>query len=286
MITTFTITGADDSVDPADLFRLQHSYPFVEWGILMKDDPKHKHKPRYPSWDWLKKLANTNAWDIQIKPVDVTVKHVDTPNAPLITSTLKPINVSPDMTLNLSLHLCNDYVKDFVMGGFTRFFADMPYALMGKFRRIQLNGIEAHDMSEAFVDYLRKSPHMTYILQASHTEAGEAMARELWEQGVNNIAILLDASAGNGVHPQGWPEPVAGAICGYAGGLNYTTLLPAILDINDVTDTMEPSPQESRLPNWIDMETGARSGIEGKQFDLSKVRECLGIASPYIFNYL
>lgn len=56
-----TITGADDSVRPFDLFALSTEFSFVEWGVLFST--KRIGTPRYPSSKWmyeLEKIASPN----------------------------------------------------------------------------------------------------------------------------------------------------------------------------------------------------------------------------------
>ena len=53
-ICTVTITGADDSVDPKDMAKLSHNYPFVEWSILLA--PCDEGCARYPSRKWTDRL--------------------------------------------------------------------------------------------------------------------------------------------------------------------------------------------------------------------------------------
>ena len=45
------MTGADDSVDPKELFRISEKYPFVEWGILFSKSATGRY--RYPSKEWI-----------------------------------------------------------------------------------------------------------------------------------------------------------------------------------------------------------------------------------------
>lgn len=59
-----TITGADDSVSPDELYRLSEQYPFVEWGILFSG--KHQGTRRYPSEAWLADLADTRPSTVKI----------------------------------------------------------------------------------------------------------------------------------------------------------------------------------------------------------------------------
>lgn len=48
-----TLTGADDTVDPGDLFQLSQEFPFVEWGILIGSKSRH----RFPSANWIRRLC-------------------------------------------------------------------------------------------------------------------------------------------------------------------------------------------------------------------------------------
>lgn len=45
-INRVTITGADDSVNPQDLYQLSLEFPFVEWGLLFSQNKQGQ--PRYP----------------------------------------------------------------------------------------------------------------------------------------------------------------------------------------------------------------------------------------------
>lgn len=78
MITTVTLTGADDSIHPQDLLTLQEDYPFAEFAILFSS--KREGTPRYPSGKWVDDLLNRSR------------------------------------TLSLSAHLCGDYAKNLLLG--------------------------------------------------------------------------------------------------------------------------------------------------------------------------
>ncbi len=56
MLTTVTITGADDKTSHADMVSLAKEFPFVEWGILVS--PKKSGTPRYPGADWIDELPD------------------------------------------------------------------------------------------------------------------------------------------------------------------------------------------------------------------------------------
>ncbi len=95
-----TITGADDSVDPADLARIQEEFDFVEWGVLFS--PKRRADARYPTDRWIRALI-----------------------------------LHDEFRRRAVAHLCGQYTRD-VQAGTTRAFVDRPILLA--FRRFQLNG--------------------------------------------------------------------------------------------------------------------------------------------------
>lgn len=78
MITTVTLTGADDSIIPKDLLTLQDDYIFAEFAILFSS--KREGTPRYPSGKWVDELLNYSN------------------------------------KLSLSAHLCGDYAKNLLLG--------------------------------------------------------------------------------------------------------------------------------------------------------------------------
>lgn len=53
-IQLVTLTGADDSVEPSELYDLSATFPWVEWGVLYSEKCG---RPRFPSDRWLTKLA-------------------------------------------------------------------------------------------------------------------------------------------------------------------------------------------------------------------------------------
>lgn len=87
MITKVTITGADDSITPAELMLLGEEFPFVEWGILFSNQFGN---PRFPSLEWIDDL----------------------------------LEIATNET-NLSLHLCGRYVRDLLLGN-DHFSQDIP----------------------------------------------------------------------------------------------------------------------------------------------------------------
>ncbi|CAK0802614.1 unnamed protein product, partial [Prorocentrum cordatum] len=84
----------------------------------------------------------------------------------------------------------------------------------------------------------------------------------------SNLAALLDASCGRGVAPEVQSLPVAGAHCGYAGGMGPETI---DRQLREIAVVLEGHPDTV----WIDMESGVRTrGADGSDvFDLAKVRQ-------------
>ena len=56
MLQTVTLTGADDSIRPAELADLSEEFPFVEWGILCS--ASKAGVPRFPSYKWMTHLRH------------------------------------------------------------------------------------------------------------------------------------------------------------------------------------------------------------------------------------
>jgi hypothetical protein len=64
MLTTVTITGADDAVDSKALLALSNAFPFVEWGILFS--VRRQGTPRYPSEAWRERLVRVFRDDLPL----------------------------------------------------------------------------------------------------------------------------------------------------------------------------------------------------------------------------
>lgn len=185
-----TLTGADESVDPADLVKISEAYPFVEWGILFSKSTHGNGRPRYPGTPWLERLAA----------------------------------VAP--RLSLSAHLCGGWVRDAAAGRLS-FAWDLP-SLFQHFARVQLNfhnlpmGFE-----QPLFRALLEHPKKDYIFQINglndrfyHYVHGTAV----------RAFPLIDRSGGAGVLPDRWPPPPEGDsresdYCGYAGGLGPENLV-------------------------------------------------------------
>ena len=257
MITTVTVTGADDSVKPSDLAEVAAEYPFVEFGILfsgtknrvriVEGDPPIPNKPRFPSFDWMMELL---------------------------------CHVEPKSHLALSCHLCGQSARDFLEG----VFLGGPQPINTHFRRCQVNthGI-LHDFhARRLRETVRQMTinGQRVIFQYDNVNANAMLAcvgrhvHDEYESADLSIAALYDLSHGGGVLPEEWSHPLARTAipCGFAGGLSPENVAGQIEKIMQVMGD---------APFWIDAETHLRSP-DDRQFDLAKVRRFLEAAKPYV----
>lgn len=226
MLTTVTFTGADDSIAPDELCYLSELYPFVEWGILFSQ--RHQGSYRYPSAAWIERLS-------KIKP----------------------------LRMKLSAHLCGWWVRDIVQHGNFGWHRAHEYADM--FDRIQLNFHAERMRGASGLDVVLNAGawHKPFILQCDNVN--DSLARDMALHWPGAVQPLFDTSGGAGVLPQSWPSPWPSTVCGYAGGLGPSTIVPELTKIAAVTGDSE---------YWIDMERRVRSADDTK-FELMKVQDVL-----------
>ncbi len=192
MITTVTLTGADDSVKPLELLALSQRYPFAEWGILVSG--KRYGTNRFPSKEW-------------------------------ITALLDAVPDYPDNKIfKLSCHLCGQYVKDILTGN------QVPMNDLGflweMFDRVQINthGIPHPYSAEAFKIFSSED-RKEFILQ--YDEVNQKILIDALCT-TANVSTLFDMSHGAGVVPKEWPEPFKTLKCGYAGGISPDNIVEQI----------------------------------------------------------
>lgn len=232
MIDKVTVTGADDSVSPSELFEIQANFPFAEFGILISEKyfTKRAAASRFPSRAWIEALF--------------------------------AVNKKSDKKLNLSCHLCGQWVKDALMGrfDFSRFGAD--------FQRFQLNThAEPHGCDlDALSVSIPESIEVIFQVDGVNELVHHMRKRR------RNVAALFDLSHGAGVLPAHWPMPIADVYCGYAGGLSPWNAKAEIERI---------LPFVGGKSIWIDAETHLRSN-SGEGFDLLNVVRFLEAAKPYV----
>ncbi len=162
-----------------------------------------------------------------------------------------------------AMHLCG--------GAFLGFVNNDPeiLGLMRGFKRIQLN-LEFGNVAGKYdpaklIEQIKAHPEFEFVIQ--YTDKNRDLLPKLSD--VPNHAILFDQSAGRGVAPDSWPEPIAGHFCGYAGGLNPDNIGKNLAAIDRIAGAAE---------TWIDMESGVRTD---DRFDLKKVEKILVTAKPF-----
>jgi hypothetical protein len=249
---TVTITGADDSISPAELLPLSREFPFVEWGILAS--ASNTGAPRFPSLAWMDAFRA----------------------------------MSIDNRLNASLHLCGRWVRMFLVGDLD----PLVPLLANGFARIQLNFHAERNKCEPAaalraMDNLRCrslfGAGLKFIFQLDGERGNDHLESIAIEEanayGTCNCLGLFDVSGGAGILPGKWPKPLYHEdgkfdSHGYAGGLGPDNLAEQIPLI---------AAAAGDIPFWIDMETHVRSD-DDTLFDLAKVRRCLEIASHFVIG--
>lgn len=241
-----TLTGADEHINPDDLWSLSMRFPFVEWGILYSNN--RQGDGRYPSFEWINALVKKNG-------------------APAVRGKLP----------NFALHICGGAVHEFI--------ADPHGSAVGKvvsgggFQRVQLNfniqrkSIDMVNLRRA-LDLCRAK---TIITQ--HNDNNQGVWRCLG--GMRNHAVLFDASGGSGRECAHWPEPLVKSnpglgeeeypVCGYAGGLGPDNVAENLLRIHAAADGH---------PYWIDMEGRLRD--KNDLFDLAVCQQVLQITRGFL----
>lgn len=241
-----TITGADDSVEPADLLCLSREFPFVEWGILVSKSSMSGL--RFPSEDWLWKFRT------------MTRSH--------------PVQAS--------MHLCGRWLRELLIGSI----AGDVWTVRDAFQRIQLNlGREPIERNQKLfqnaLESLSDDGQKSFIFQIATRDGWAAdLFRETQKDADVTCSPLFDASGGKGISPSQWPEAYSRDYHGYAGNLgpdNLAEQIPLIAWAAD--DCFGGARYHCRV--WIDMESKVRSDND-RQFDLEKVRQCLEIAKPFV----
>lgn len=199
MITKVTITGADNSVSPLDLYNISKKYPFVEWGILCSKNAMGSN--RFPSSVWLGMLASLKK------------QH-------------------PEL-IKLSCHLCGQWVKQVLMNSFEGI-SILPLHI---FDRMQINthGVEHNYVYEAF-EHMAKEMPLEVILQGDNVN--QVLVEKAAKAKVKH-SVLFDLSHGAGISPENWPKLIPDTKCGYAGGISPENIEEQMLIINKLVGKTE-----------------------------------------------
>ena len=187
MLTTVTITGADDRVDPWELARLSEEFPHVEWGVLISTG--RAGTPRYPSTRWIRRLNEM-------------LRH-------------------REMSMSCAAHLCGKVARDLAEGDEHEGAVAEFFLTSSRFDRAQLNNV-APMSTEGFAR-LAARLDQEIILQAKSEDALPTAwehARAVLAAG-GRASVLFDPSGGRGLEPFRWPPPFCydEVQMGYAGGI-------------------------------------------------------------------
>lgn len=186
MITTVTLTGADDSIHHNDLLKLSDDYPFVEFGILFST--KRIGTERYPSLKWLDELFEKSS------------------------------------ELNLSAHLCGDFAREVICGSKTGDF--ILERLSPHFKRVQLNYNFSKETPVSlchFINFTKYFSKHNFILQ--YNKSNKIVCDAMVHEDIDNLQFLYDASGGRGKAAESFDIPVSNYYTGYAGGISPINII-------------------------------------------------------------
>lgn len=212
-----TLTGVDEQSDLTQIAELSQAHPIAEWGLLYS--PKRQGQPgRYPSVAFLKQA-------LQDLPPYVDV----------------------------ALHVCGAGVPQLLEGesvvtGLVELIAQRGGRVQLNFNAGTINGKFTLAQLRQFIDRYLNSCGRTVEFITQHNSANAEVWRHLTR--MDNHAILFDTSGGRGLLPIGWPSPLNGVRCGYAGGLGPTNIAAELLSIQEAAGAE---------PYWIDMEGKLRN---------------------------
>lgn len=125
MFPDITLTGADSSIDHAELFRLSAEFPLVEWGVLYHQE--RQGNGRYPTFEWITTLCK---------------------------------QMSAHSGARVALHVCGrGAINEFFLG------TGAVSQVVGFFGRIQLNLTAANIEPALLVDAIARYPNKVIITQ-------------------------------------------------------------------------------------------------------------------------
>lgn len=237
ILNKITFTGADETVNPIELIKLSKEYPFIEWGILFSIN-KQGNEKRYPSIEWISEFFQL-------------IEQERAGNS-----------------INLSAHLCGQYVKDLMVGSNTwleTFENTLPY-----FSRIQINSgvaIRYPLVEREYIKTLKMFGNKQLITQSDGINVSHMTLLSIY--GFNN-ATLIDQSGGTGKAINNIFYPEHKSFWGYAGGLSPENIESKLKEIDKVAQDIV----------WIDMESGIRT--ENNIFSIERCLQVIELSKKYI----
>jgi hypothetical protein len=229
LIERVSLTGADDRTELSRLIDLTARFPCVEWALLYV--PHNEGAPRNPMRAWRDAFFSHLA--------DYSAVHLCGALAfeQLLQGTLPDdILAAPRLQLNINARK-TDFSDEKVLEVFRRALALGPEIIL-----------QYHPNSAALIE------------QFARATPGKDRER---------VHILMDASRGTGVAPQGWsrPQRLDKFFVGYAGGIGPENIQAVLRDVSALG-----------RPCWVDMESGIRTE---NQFDADKAEAVLRATAEY-----
>lgn len=246
-IDRVTFTGADDSVNPAEVLSrmitlAENSGVSIEIALLLGRE--YIGSNRFPSQQW----------------IDSFCEAVESMGDDFYRT-----------TVFISGHMCGDYVQEFLNG--TNVLEIEQPRLWAILARVQINthGIPHQWNTSSLQNIISQNSHSSmnssfkefiFQLDSVNDSIFQLMVAKCNGGFIQNVVPLFDMSHGAGVHTKCWPPACFDVSWhGYAGGIGPENILETITDIESVTN--------KHTNIWIDMETKVRSDND-KVFDLGK----------------
>lgn len=255
--------GMDDSVSPDLLALVSSRYPWVEWGVLFRNDLEGT--PRYPSRPWVDRLRTLT-------------------------------NISEDgenVSIRLAGHLCGNRCQEVLDGDYS--FVQELYSL--GYRRVQVNATAANSVTvdQSRIDEyvqniftaMNSVPKMEFIIQCN--DETKPIYSQLMAAPTPNMSVLYDASCGKGVKVSTFPDPMLHPTirCGYAGGIGPDCIADILTAVRAATAHV---PAYNKV--WVDMESSLRTIVVEKNkadgsetrrdvFSIDKVFACVLIGESF-----
>lgn len=254
-----TITGISQENDIDELLNLSRRYPWLEWGVLLSESAMGR-KPRYPNAEFVQELFE------QANRASEGVVH----------------------PFRFAAHLCGTTMRKFVTG-ITPKYDDYgewiePFGISEQqanflFGRVQVNFNSTREnfgttTMKRMIEGWYEGFDGNLITQhnKSNTWVWEAIQEE--EIKMNALRahhVLHDASGGRGKELDDLPQPIAGVLNGYAGGIGPRNIVTVLQRL------------DHHIPRgyvWIDMESGVRD--DNDQMNMPAIHHMLNELSMII----
>jgi hypothetical protein len=171
-LTRVTITGADNTTNPADMVALTKEFPFVEWGILYGTNTLSDPRPRFPDAEHIRALEDA------LLNVDGV----------------------------LSAHMCGKYVRDLCISG-----NESALTGLGHYQRVQLNFHgQFHKAHPLLPEIINSHKNKRFILQCDG--ANDSGVVEICKTTLSGPLFDRSGGAGilPDSWPTAWPETFCG----------------------------------------------------------------------------